>query len=124
MAQRRLSYPYGFILFLLVGCISCNDALDEIDESKAQLSIHVYALLTNNPKESATVTVHVTESDANNNVNEVVKKRFTDNDGNVTFRNLEPGRRYWIRVKVLIDKTISQTAELMVGENYHEVGTL
>src|SRR5690606_10240193 len=107
-----------------LGLPACNEELDEIDDSKAQLNIHVYALVTNNPKENATVTVHLTEADANNNVNEVVKKRFTDNDGNVTFRNLPPGKRYWIRAKVLIDKTVNQTEVLVVGENYHEVGTL
>lgn len=112
------------ILLLSVGVFSCNDDLDEIDESKAQLHIHVFALLTSNPKENATVTVHLTEADANNNVKAVVKKRFTDNDGNVTFRNLEPGKRYWIRAKVVVDKTVNQTDELVAGDNFHEVGTL
>lgn len=113
-----------FVCVLTAVVISCNDELDEPDPSKAQLSIHVFALITGNSKENATVSVHLTEADANNNTKPVADKRFTDNDGNVTFRNLEPGKRYWIRAKVLIDKTINQTDELVVGGNYHEVGTL
>jgi hypothetical protein len=114
------------ILLLLAALVvfSCNDELAEIDPTKAQLNIHVYALITNNPKENATVSVHLTEDDANNNVNPVVEKRFTDNNGDVTFRNLRPDRRYWIRAKVLIDTSVNQTDELEIGENYHEIGTL
>src|SRR5688572_17614174 len=106
--------PSKFLLTLVIlGTIatSCNDPLEEIDPSKAQLNIHVFALLTGNPKDNATVSVHLTESDAQNNINLVVEKRFTDIDGNVTFRNLEPGQRYWIRAKVLIDNTVNQTEE-------------
>jgi hypothetical protein len=122
--RTRLFLRIAAILLMASCVISCNDPLDEIDPTKAQLNIYVYALITGNPKDNATVSVYLSESDANNNVNKVVDKRFTDTDGNVTFRNLEPGKQYWIRVKVLIDKTINQTDVLVAGENYHEVTTL
>ncbi len=103
---------------------ACNPELDSINPNLARLEVYVHGSL-GNPKNDALVSIHLTQTDAENNENEVVDSRYTDINGIVNFVNIEPGRSYWIRAKPLtFPRAIEQSEILVVGVNNHDIVTL
>ena len=111
-----------FSLLLVFGCI--NEELEPIDPTKAQLEISVKDILDNDPRADIKVTIHLNEADAESGDNPVLKARYTDGDGLVEFRNLEPGRTYWVRAKPIIGFSKEETEILVIGDNFHEIHIL
>ena len=120
----RFLATISFVIYTL-SLVSCvNDPLEPIDPTKALLEVYVYGALSLEPRDNILVSVHLTELDAENGTNEVREKRYTDRDGLVTFRNLEPSRQYWVRAKPLVGHSKEETDVLSVGYNYHSIDIL
>ena len=131
MAIRQFIQSSTRLLLTIVAltyCVSLGSCIEEelepIDPTKAQLEVYVYGTLSLEPRDNITVSVHWTQSDAESGVNEVKPKQKTNDDGIVNFRNLDPGRRYWVRAKPLIGHSKEETRVLSVGYNRHEIDIL
>jgi hypothetical protein len=104
---------------------SClNDPLEPVDSTKAQLEVYVYGTLSLEPRNNIAVTIHHTEADAEDGINEVKDRRYTDKDGLVMFRNLEPNTTYWVRAKPVVGHSKEETDVLIVGYNHHSIDIL
>jgi len=125
MFLGKLPIHKSVALFLFILLLSaCNAPLDDPNPNKAQLEVYVAGTL-GNPKNDAHVSIHYTEDDARNNVNPVVKARYTNSDGIVNFVNIAPGVSYWVRAKPLIyPAAFTETNVLEMGKNYLEIVTL
>lgn len=110
------------LLLAVIGLQGC-EYYDEgpIDPNAASLTVYVYGALSQNPREGILVSIHWTEEEAENNDNPVAGRLYTDRNGEVTFHNLPPDERFFVRAKPLLFKTIRETNYLYRGENYIDV---
>jgi hypothetical protein len=126
---RNAQLKYGLhllaLIWLAISSGSCiNEELEPIDPTKAQLEVYVYGALSLKPRDNILVSIHTTEQDAQSGSNRVLKARYTNSEGLVNFRNLEPNRHYWVRAKPVVGSSVEETETLDVGHNYHSIDIL
>jgi len=106
--------------FIFQGCEIYDDAAP-FDPNAATLTVYVYGALSQNPRPDILVSVHWTREEAENNENPIGGRYYTDEYGEVTFFNLPPDERFYVRAKPLLFRTIRETSLLYRGENYIDV---
>lgn len=111
-------------IFFSFALSSCDGDQDGLNPDLAHLDVYVYGTISKNPREGIIVTLHNTESEADRGVNAVVSSQITNEQGVARFKNLTPGRRYWVRAKALLIKNVEETDLLNKGLNDFDIDIL
>jgi hypothetical protein len=121
--MKRLFFVLSTIFALFLS--GCQYGQNEpIDPTKATLEIYIYGTLSSKPRENITITLFNSKEDAQNNVNAVSSKKYTNESGLVQFINLNPNTQYWVRIKPTISYYTELSPVLVVGYNYMEKGII
>lgn len=99
------------LCFMLFSTTSCEDYI-----TNAELAVFITGTLSGNPRSGIEVTLYLTKSDAEDQINEVTSPQITEEDGKTLFFHLDPGTKYWVRSDVVLIY-IKQTDELRSGYN-------
>lgn len=110
-----------FLFFLSLQACELYEDDPYIDSNAATLTVYVYGALSQNPRSDILVSLHWTEEEAERNENPISRRSYTDEFGEVTFYNLPPDERFYVRAKPLVFKTIRETNYLYRGDNYIDV---
>ena len=122
--MKKQNIKLAILLFILGFSLqSCEFYEDtpSIDPNASNLTVYTYGALSQNARPDILVSLHWTLEEAENNQNPIDGRRYTDEYGEVTFFNLPPDERFYVRAKPLVFKTIRETSYLYRGNNYIDV---
>ena len=117
ISSSSSSFSFWRFSFSLSSCELYDDE-EPIDPNGAQLNVYVYGALSQAPRENILVSVHWTREEAEQNINPIAGRKYTNEYGEVKFFNLPPTESYFVRAKPIISRTIRSTSALRVGDNY------
>jgi len=94
-----------------MGITACEE-----DSTDTQLEIYISGTLSDNPRSDIEVTLYLSKSDAESEIDAISNPQITEKDGKTLFFNLDTGTKYWVRSDVILIY-IKQTDELKSGFN-------
>ena len=112
---------FSVVFLMLLAFTSCEED-DEYDYS--DLSIHVSGTLSGKSRSGLKVALYNSKEDADNEVDSINLILTTDNEGWVTYSDLERGTRYWVRVDTTLIHNIKLSDTLKSGDNEMEIRIL
>ncbi len=110
---------YSLASTFLIFFYSCEKNSDPPE--KASLEITVRGTFSGKTRENIKVRIYYTEEEADNIMEPIKPLLVTDNDGKVTFSNLDANENYWIRADAILSSNVKETHYLNEGRNTFEI---